>query len=100
MTQAEAANETGQLRLQGGGGYNKTIAISSNALPNPAPDDTVDVHFENVPPGDKYTLTYIASDGTETAIVQDAPYSSLNDNSLPEGGDSGSSPAPTPNPRP
>jgi hypothetical protein len=97
LTADEATSEQGSLQLRGASsGYNKTIAIASNNIPNPTPDDTVDVHFEDVPTDDKYTLTYLASDGSKTVIVQDAAYSSLNDNSLP----AESSPSPTPNPQP
>jgi hypothetical protein len=44
----------------------------------------VDVLFKDVPTTDTYTLTYIASDGSETTLVQSAAFQSLNDDeSLP-----------------
>ncbi len=97
MTKEQAAAEQGSLRLQGSsGGYSKTIAIASNFVENPAPDNTVDVHFENVPTTASYSLTYIGGDGSETTVVPETPYSSLNDDSLAAG--DGGSPAPTPGP--
>lgn len=74
-----AQQETGSLRLQGGG-INQTLAIASNFVAN---EDTVDLIFSNVLTTASYSLTYIASDGTETQLVQGAAYSSLEDNSLP-----------------
>ncbi len=69
LTADEATSEQGSLQLRGASsGYNKTIAIASNNIPNPAPDDTVDVHFEDVPTDDKRTLTHIAGDGSRAVI--------------------------------
>jgi hypothetical protein len=82
LTLEEAKAELGSLRLKGTtGGYNKTIVIASNAQPNPAPDDTVDVHFEKVPTTANYSLSYIGSDGTETTFLQNVPFNSLQDTS-------------------
>ena len=84
LTQEEAASEPGSLRLHDAtGGYNKTLAIAGNFYANPAPDNTVDVLFANVPTESNYSLTYIGGDGSETTIVEDAPFNSLDDNSLP-----------------
>ncbi len=99
LTQDQAANEQGSLRLQGSsGGYDKTIAIAGNFVANPAPDDTVDVHFENVPTTASYSLTYIGSDGSETNLVQNTAFHSLNDDSLPAETNGGSGPPPTGHP--
>ena len=44
LTEDEARNEPGSLRLQGSsGGYNQTIAIADKFEANPDPDNTVDV---------------------------------------------------------
>jgi hypothetical protein len=84
LTKEQAATEAGSLRLQASsGGYSKTISIAQNFVANPAPDDTVDVHYENVPTTASYSLTYIGADGSETNLVQGAPYDSLKDNELP-----------------
>jgi hypothetical protein len=86
------------LRLQGTtGGYDVTIAIATSFYPNPAPDDTVDLHFENVPTTDSYSVTYIAGDGTETTIVQNTPFHSLQD--IPPTTQNNGAPAPTPEPQ-
>jgi len=84
LTPGDAANEPGSLRLQGTvGGYDRTLAIASNFQPNPD-HNTVDVIFRDVPTNANYSLTYIAANGTETTVVHNAPYNSLNDNSLPK----------------
>jgi hypothetical protein len=83
LTQAQAANESGSLRLQGStGGFNQTIPIASSFLAN---DDisTVDVPFQNVPTSDNYSLIYIGGDGTETTVVKDTPFQNLQDSSPP-----------------
>jgi hypothetical protein len=68
------------LRLQGAtSGFSETVVIASDFVSS---GDAVDVHFDNVSKTDSYTLTYIGVDGTETVIVQNAPYQSLQDNSL------------------
>jgi hypothetical protein len=93
LTQDEAASEPGKLRLRGSSaGYDKTIAIAGNFTANPTGDGTVDVHFETVPTNGQYSLSYIAADGTETTIVDNAAVSALKDDSLP--------PEPTPAPTP
>jgi hypothetical protein len=98
LTQEEAVNEPGSLRLQGAtGGYNQTIAIAGNFHANPAPHDTVDLHFENVPTTASYSITYIGGDGTETTIVQNTPFESLHEVPPTE---SNGAPAPTPGPKP
>ena len=98
LTPEDAANEPGSLRLQGAaGGYDKTIPVAGNFVANPAPDDTVDVHFDSVPTTDNYSLTYIAGDGSETMIVQNAAFSSLQDDSLPP--ENGGTPPPSPEPQ-
>jgi hypothetical protein len=87
------------LRLKGtSGGYDQTIAIAGNFQANPAPDDTVDVHFENVPTNASYSLTYIGGDGTETTVVQNTPFHSLQGTSQPT--QNNGAPAPTPEPQP
>ena len=83
LTQAEAENEPGSLRLHGSsGGFDQTIAIASKFVPNPG-CDTVDAQFDNVPTAYSYSLSYIAADGTETTVVADAPFNSLKDNPMP-----------------
>lgn len=82
LPQEQAAKETGSLRLFGSG-YDSTIAIAANFIANPDPADTVDVHFESVPTGASYSLTYIAGNGTQIMIVENAPFSTLKDESLP-----------------
>jgi hypothetical protein len=80
ITEEEARNEQGSLHLLGdSGGYDQTIPIAGHFVPNATEDGTVDVLFEKVPTKPNYTLTYIASDGTETTLVKDAAFSSLND---------------------
>src|ERR1039457_5163992 len=80
---AAAQNEQGSLRLRGSSGrFDQTTAIASSFVPNPD-CDTVDVHFENVPTQDSYSLSYIAGDGAETTIIQNAPFNGLQDNSSP-----------------
>jgi hypothetical protein len=73
------------------GRYDRTIVIANDFHANPAPDDTVDIYFDSVPPNASYSLTYIAADGTETVVVDSAPFHTLQDNSLPP-----ETPAPTP----
>jgi hypothetical protein len=85
LTQEQAANDSGSLRLQGGG-YDSTTAIAGNFEVNPDPDNTVDIVFENVPIHESYTLTYIGS-GQQAVLVQGAPFGSLQDDSLPPGDD-------------
>ena len=97
MTEQEADKETGSLRLQSTtGGYDKTVPIAGNFYVNPAPAESVDVEFENVPTKDSYSLSYIAADGTPTRIVDKAPFGTLNDNALPP--ESGGTPPLTPAP--
>jgi hypothetical protein len=98
LTPDEATMETGSLRLQGAtGGYDKTISIAGNFDANPDPDNTVDVHFENVPTNANYSLTYIAGDGQVTPVIQDTPFFSLQDSSPPA---QNSAPALMPEPNP
>ena len=86
------------MRLKGtSGGYDQTIAIAGNFQANPAPDDTVDVHFENVPTAANYSLTYIASGGQESMLVENAPFHTLKDDLLPP--EPSGTPAPTPEPQ-
>jgi hypothetical protein len=86
------------LRLKGtSGGYDQTIPIASKFFPNPD-HDTVDVHFENVPTNASYSLTYIGGDGTETTVVQNTPFHSLQGTSQPT--QNNGAPAPTPEPQP
>jgi hypothetical protein len=82
LTQAEAANDPGSLRLQDAAGeYNVTLAIASNFVSN---EGTVDVHFKSVPTTGKYSLTYIAGDGKEWTFFRNAPFNTLQDDSLPD----------------
>jgi hypothetical protein len=81
MTKDQATSETGSLRLKGAsGGYDKTLPIASNYQEN-AGHDTGDVEFPGVPTKDRYSLSYIGSDGSESFIVQDTPFDNLKDNS-------------------
>jgi len=82
LTPKQAAKETGSLRLIGSSGYDKTVAIASNFVPNEVEANTVDVLFENVPTTDDLTLTHIDGDGTKTTIVKSAPFDSLKDESM------------------
>jgi hypothetical protein len=78
LTQKQAAKERGKLRLQGtSGGYDKTVAIATNFVANPAPHNTVDVHFEDVPTNSNYSLAYTGGDGTQTTVVQSTPFNNL-----------------------
>lgn len=98
LTAAEAQEETGKLRLYGGG-YDRTIVIQTNFVANSDEDGTVDVYFDSVPPGASYSLSYIAANGTETVIVQNASFSSLQDNKKPAESSSAPDPqAPAPDP--
>jgi len=93
----DAQNEQGSLHLVGATrGYDQTIAIASNFSANPAPDNTVDVHFESVPIKDSYSLKYLGSDGAETLIIESVAFSSLNDNSLPAAQEEKETPDPAP----
>lgn len=92
LTKEQAANDPGSLRLQGGG-YDSTIAIAGNFEENPDPDNTVDIVFEGVSVKESYTLTYIAN-GRQTVLVEGAPFSSLQDDSLPPEDESGPEPTP------
>jgi hypothetical protein len=83
LTQEQAANDAGSLRLQGGG-YDSTIAIAGNFEVNPDPDNTVDIVFEGVPIKGTYTLTYLGN-GQPVTLVQGASYGSLQDDALPPG---------------
>ncbi len=76
-------------------GYDKTIVITNNFVAN-ANDNTVDVHFENVPTTASYTLSYIAADGTESVILTSTPYDKLED----DPGSSAPSGTPAPGPAP
>jgi outer membrane protein OmpA-like peptidoglycan-associated protein len=49
-----------------------------------ANDDTVDVPFDDVPTNGRYTLEIEPEDGEPYFVFQDLPYSTLNDDSLPE----------------
>jgi hypothetical protein len=62
------------------GGYNKTITIASNFVPN---GDNIDVHFGNVPTAAKYTLTYLGDDGQEWPMLTNVAFDSLQDDSPP-----------------
>jgi hypothetical protein len=83
LTQAEAANEPGSLRLQGSTGYDGTMKIAGNVVPNPPPANTVDLRFDRVPTNARYSLKYIAADGSETLVVDNADFDSLKDNPHP-----------------
>jgi hypothetical protein len=92
LTQDQAANDPGSLRLQGGR-YDSTIAIAGNFEANPDPDNTVDIVFESVPIKESYTLTYIGSD-QQVVLVQGVPFGSLQDDSLPPGDEGGTDATP------
>jgi hypothetical protein len=77
-------------------GYSRTTPISGNFVANPAEYGTVDMEFDKVPIKASYTVSYIASDGTETVVAQPTAFSDLNDNDLPPDPDS---PSPTPEPQ-
>lgn len=79
MDQNQAANEPGSFRLKGSTGYDKTIVIAQNFVPNPDPDNTVDIHFEDVPTSATYSISYIAQDGKESQIVVNVAYDDLQD---------------------
>jgi hypothetical protein len=87
LSQEQAVNDPGSLRLQGGG-YDSTIAIAGNFEVNPDPDNSVDIVFDSVPIKESYTLTYIGN-GQRVVLVQGAPYASLQDDALPPGDVSG-----------
>jgi hypothetical protein len=82
LTAKQAARQTGQLRLVGSTGYDKTLAIAGNFVANPAEANTVDVLFEDVPTAASYSLTHTADDGTKSTIVQSVPFDSLKDPSM------------------
>ena len=82
LTQKQAEKETGSLRLAGSKGYDKTLAIAGNFVPNAVEANTVDVLFEDVPTGATYCLTYIGDDGPAVTIVQGAPFDTLRDESV------------------
>ena len=86
LTQEQAVNDPGSLRLQGGG-YDSTIGIAGNFEVNLDPG-TVDIVFKGVPVKESYTLTYIRS-GQQVVLVQGAPFSSLQDDSLPPADEGG-----------
>lgn len=54
------------------------------------------MEFDKVPIKASYTVTYVASDGTETVVVQPTAFSDLNDNDLPA---DPNSPSPTTEPQ-
>jgi hypothetical protein len=85
LTKEQAAKDPGSLRLQGDR-YNSTLAIAGNFKANPASDESVDIVFEGVPIEGKYTLTYIGG-GKQVILVEGEAYSSLQDDTLPEGED-------------
>jgi len=68
------------LKLQGSTGYNQTIAIAAHFVAN-IDDNTIDVHFDGVPTAASYTLSYVTSDGTESPILSNVPYHTLQDDS-------------------
>jgi len=68
------------LKLTGSTGYNKTLQISKCFQAN-LDDNTIDVHFDNVPTTASYTLSYITADGTESPIISNVPYHTLQDDS-------------------
>jgi hypothetical protein len=81
LTPESAATETGSLRLvHTGGGYDQTLAISSNAVPIAG---LVEVLFKDVPKTDNYTLTYVTASGTELPIFSNVPFSALQDYTPP-----------------
>jgi hypothetical protein len=82
LTQAQAAKETGRMRLVGSTGYDQTLAISSNFVANPVEANTVDLLFEDVPTSASYSLTYTGGDGSTITIVQGAAFDSLKDDSM------------------
>jgi hypothetical protein len=55
------------------------VVIASNFVPNQG-DDTVDVEFDNVPTTANYTLAYVDADGNQSTIIDNASFSSLQDN--------------------
>ena len=89
ITEEEARNEQGSLHLKGPA-YDQTKPISGNYQVNPD-DGTVDVEFDNVPVTASYTLTYIGSDGEESTLVDNSPFSSLQDDEKPPESDAPSS---------
>jgi hypothetical protein len=81
LTPANAAKDPGSLHLvHAGGGFDQTLAIVSNAVPN---EGVVDVVFTNVPKTDRYSLSYVTGDGAELPIFQNVPFSQLQDYSPP-----------------
>jgi len=82
LTEKQAAKETGKLQLVGSTGYDRTLAIASSFVPNAVEAKTVDVLFEDVPTKAKYSLSYLAEDGTTATLVEDAPFNSLRDESM------------------
>ncbi|MGB7761387.1 MAG: hypothetical protein WBL61_16265 [Bryobacteraceae bacterium] len=66
--------------VHAGGGYDKTLAIAGNVVPN---EDKVDLLFKNVPKTAHYSLTYISGDGHEWPIFTNVPFSQLQDYSPP-----------------
>lgn len=75
----DAANETGSFHIKGSTGFDKTISIThDNYSENPG-DNTIDMHFGNVPTTASYTLFYVASDGTESLVIKNIAYKDLED---------------------
>jgi hypothetical protein len=70
------------MRLHGSSGYDKTLSIASSFSPN-TDGNTIDLQFDEVPTTATYTLTYVATDGTETTLVDGAAFDTLKDDSLP-----------------
>ena len=85
LSPTDAKTSSGALRVQGSlGGYDKKVSIAGSFVA--ASQYSVDVHFENVPKLANYSVTYISGDGTESTIVENAPYDSLKDDTLPSAG--------------
>jgi hypothetical protein len=65
------------LHLHGSTGFDQTIPIAK-FFPNPD-QNTVDLHFANVPTAGNYTLSYIAADGSERTVVKSTSFQKLQD---------------------
>jgi hypothetical protein len=56
------------------------MSIAGNFVANEPPANTVDLRFDQVPTNAKYSLTYIAGDGSERVVIDSADFDSLKDN--------------------
>jgi hypothetical protein len=64
------------LRLWGAAsGFDVTLAVASNFVPDPDVTDTVDILFKNVPTSGTYSLSYIGDDGEERVLFESVPFS-------------------------